>query len=226
MCRMTRDLLTQGAEGRVYTTTWLGRPVVVKQRFPKKYRHPDLDAQITRERMRAEARALTRCRSFGIRTPAVLDVDFATNELVLEQIADSSTVRNYIYDAVRREVSMNSPVLMQLAEKIGRVLAKLHDNHIIHGDLTTSNMLLVPPYDTSDIILIDFGLSSMEERAEDKAVDLYVLERAILSTHPNTEAFVEHLLSCYKSSGGKAAGEVVARLDEVRQRGRKKLCFG
>lgn len=198
----------------------------MKQRFPKKYRHPDLDAHITRERMKAEARALTRCRTFGIKTPVVYDVDFTTNELVLEKIADSSTVRNYIYDAVNRKVSMDSPILMSLAEKIANVIAKLHANNIIHGDLTTSNMLLVSPYDTSDIILIDFGLSSVDERTEDKAVDLYVLERAILTTHPNTETLVKHLLSVYKMSGGKGSVEVIQRLDEVRLRGRKKLCFG
>ena len=35
--------------------------------------------------------------------------------------------------------------------------------------------------------MIDFGLSFQEGVAEDKGVDLYVLERAFLSTHPNTE---------------------------------------
>ncbi|XP_068209690.1 EKC/KEOPS complex subunit TP53RK [Palaemon carinicauda] len=223
---MSRELLTQGAEGRVFTTPWLGRKVIVKQRFPKKYRHPDLDAQITRERMKAEARALLRCRSLGIKTPAVYDVDFTTNEIVLEEITDSKTIRNYIYDAVKKQQSMDSPVFMNLAEKIGKILAKLHGNSVIHGDLTTSNMLLVPPYDTSDVILIDFGLSSVNERPEDKAVDLYVLERAILSTHPNTELFVKHILSVYKTTGGKGSEEVINRLDEVRMRGRKKLCFG
>ncbi|KAK8402786.1 hypothetical protein O3P69_000839 [Scylla paramamosain] len=63
-------------------------------------------------------------------------------------------------------------------------------------------MLLVKPYESSEVILIDFGLSSVEERPEDKAVDLYVLERAILSTHPNTEAFVSCCLSAYKKVGG------------------------
>lgn len=37
-------------------------------------------------------------------------------------------------------------------------------------------------------VLIDFGLSYVSVMPEDKAVDLYVLERAFSSTHPNTEA--------------------------------------
>ncbi|XP_050738358.1 EKC/KEOPS complex subunit Tp53rkb-like isoform X2 [Eriocheir sinensis] len=223
---MGRQLITQGAEGRVYIADWLGHSVIIKERFAKKYRHADLDTHITNERIKAEARALTRCRSLGIRTPAVYDVNFDKRELVLENIANSITVRNYIYSATERGLSMDSGDMLKLAEKIGKILAKMHANHIIHGDLTTSNMLLVQPYDSSEVILIDFGLSSVEERAEDKAVDLYVLERAVLSTHPNTEAFVSHLISAYEKAGGNAAGDVVKRLGEVRTRGRKKLCFG
>lgn len=224
--QMGRELITQGAEGRVYAAEWLGRSVIVKHRFPKQYRHPDLDATITHERIKAEARALMRCRTFGIKTPVVYDVNFEKNEIILERIADCSTVRNYIYQAVKRKLSMESSVMLCMAERIGKVLAKMHSNNIIHGDLTTSNMLLIPPYDSSDIILIDFGLSSVDERAEDKAVDLYVLERAILSTHPSTEKFVAHILSIYRNEGGEAARDVIRRLDEVRLRGRKKLCFG
>ncbi|KAK3878910.1 hypothetical protein Pcinc_016453 [Petrolisthes cinctipes] len=224
--KMRRELVTQGAEGRVYNAEWLGGSVIIKQRFPKQYRHPDLDAHITRERMKAEARALTRCRVYGIKTPVVFDVDFEKNEIILENIPQSMTVRNYIYEAAKNNILMDSELMLDLAEKIGQVLAKLHSNHIIHGDLTTSNMLLVPPYESSDVILIDFGLSSIDERAEDKAVDLYVLERAILSTHPNTEPFVAQALSVYELSGGKVAKDVIKRLDEVKLRGRKKLCFG
>lgn len=200
--------------------------MIIKQRFPKQYRHPDLDTHITRERMKAEARALTRCRTHGIKTPVVFDIDFERNEIILENIPHSMTVRNYIYEAAKNNILMDSELMLSLAEKIGQVLAKLHSNHIIHGDLTTSNMLLVPPYETSDVILIDFGLSSTDERVEDKAVDLYVLERAVLSTHPNTESLVAHALSVYERSGGRAAKDVIKRLDEVRLRGRKKLCFG
>lgn len=36
-------------------------------------------------------------------------------------------------------------------------------------------------------VLIDFGLSSQAQYAENYAVDLYVLERAFASTHPASE---------------------------------------
>eukprot|EP00126_Sphaerothecum_destruens_P010734 Sdes_comp20798_c0_seq4m17081 len=71
---------------------------------------------------------------------------------------------------------------------IGVLVAKLHRENIIHGDLTTSNMLLEG--NSENIILIDFGLSYVSSLAEDKAVDLYVLERAFASTHPKSENLV------------------------------------
>ncbi|XP_076029668.1 TP53 regulating kinase isoform X2 [Oratosquilla oratoria] len=221
-----RCLLVQGAEGRVYTGSWLGKDVVIKERFKKKYRHPVLDTNITKERIKAEARALTRCRMYGIRTPTVYFIDWETNEIIMELIPKSETVRNFIYSAVKRNVAMNSTELLGMARRIGAVIARMHSNHIIHGDLTTSNLLLVEPYQNSDIILIDFGLSYMEEKPEDKAVDLYVLERAILSTHPNSEEILSALLEAYGQEGGKGSQEVIKRLEDVRSRGRKKLCFG
>lgn len=67
----------------------------------------------------------------------------------------------------------------------------MHDGQIIHGDLTSSNIMLRSP--SNDLVLIDFGLGQMKPTIEDKAVDLYVLERAFISTHPNSEVMVSHL---------------------------------
>jgi tRNA A-37 threonylcarbamoyl transferase component Bud32 len=38
--------------------------------------------------------------------------------------------------------------------------------------------------------LIDFGLSYVDSKTEDKAVDLYVLKRAIISANPKSEEIV------------------------------------
>ena len=102
----------------------------------------------------------------------------------------------------------------------------MHQNNIIHGDLTTSNMLLKGPVDDLDLVMIDFGLGYVENVAEDKGVDLYVLERALLSTHPRTEKFFEVLLASYTSVCGKSSQEVIRKLDEVRLRGRKRTMVG
>ena len=74
-----------------------------------------------------------------------------------------------------------------LAQQIGMAVGKLHSLNIVHGDLTTSNMILK---NSKDLVMIDYGLSGMSQSVEDKAVDLYVLERAIASTHPHLTQFV------------------------------------
>ena len=100
----------------------------------------------------------------------------------------------------------------------------MHNVDCIHGDLTTSNILLKTG--AENIILIDFGLSFISALTEDKDVDLYVLERAFLSTHPNTEELIfKIILESYRKKANKAE-EVIKKLDEVRLRGRKRTMVG
>ena len=106
---------------------------------------------------------------------------------------------------------------------IGRSIGQMHAIDVIHGDLTTSNMLLrssSPP----SIVLIDFGLSYVSNLVEDKAVDLYVLERALASTHPEDEAkkkedrYIEKILQAYsRTVGEKDWAKVERRLKDGEQ---------
>eukprot|EP01117_Protostelium_nocturnum_P015860 TRINITY_DN6187_c0_g1_i3.p1 TRINITY_DN6187_c0_g1~~TRINITY_DN6187_c0_g1_i3.p1 ORF type:complete len:113 (-),score=45.05 TRINITY_DN6187_c0_g1_i3:177-515(-) len=112
-----------------------------------------------------------------------------------------------------------------MSDKVGELLSILHNTAgMIHGDLTTSNIIIQEG--TGKLVLIDFGLGSVSSLAEDKAVDLYVLERAFISTHPNTEHLFQRILDSYKNTSKKAGEVVLKKLDEVQQRGRKKLAFG
>lgn len=90
---------------------------------------------------------------------------------------------------------------------------------MIHGDLTTSNLILTAPHDELNVYFIDFGLGYVSHSAEDKSVDLYVLERAFLSTHPNTEKLFTHLLDCYFKACKKDVKEILSTFHEVRLRG-------
>lgn len=121
--------------------------------------------------------------------------------------------------------------LLELAQRIGFVLATMHANNIIHGDLTTSNMLIkkTESFEQSqprNFMLIDFGLSQTSSMAEDKGVDLYVLEKAILSTHPNSEHIVTAILSSYAETNKTESESVLKKLNEVRLRGRKRTMVG
>ncbi|KAF6089641.1 TP53 regulating kinase [Phyllostomus discolor] len=217
------ELVKQGAEARVFRGRFQGRAAVVKHRFPKGYRHPALEARLSRRRTVQEARALLRCRRAGISAPVVFFVDYASNCLFMEDIEGSVTVRDYIQSILEAEKTPER--LLGLAQTIGQVLAHMHDEDLVHGDLTTSNMLLRPPPEQLDIVLIDFGLSFVSALPEDKGVDLYVLEKAFLSTHPNTESVFEAFLKSYSASSKKAK-PVLKKLDEVRLRGRKRSMVG
>ena len=121
---------------------------------------------------------------------------------------------------------------------IGTEIAKMHLADIIHGDLTTSNMMLRHPssltarcpgklvrYSSIYVsplisvsrthqVLIDFGLSYVSSLVEDKAVDLYVLERAFSSTHPDSEPMFASVLAAYETRMGKDWSAIGKRLDD------------
>ncbi|KAJ2684551.1 serine/threonine-protein kinase bud32 [Coemansia spiralis] len=208
-------LIRQGAEARVYKTTMPdGRVAVAKQRFSKSYRHPDLDAKLTRGRLNQEARSLKRCKEHGICVPEVIRVDKSSATLFIEFI-HGPTLKEWIV------ANGNPDQENELMATVGRILHQMHSFDVIHGDLTTSNMIL----DSSNqLVLIDFGLSQISSSAEDKAVDLYVLERAFISTHPNSERLFATVLEAYSVS--EAARLILRRLEDVRQRGRKRDMSG
>uniref|UniRef100_A0A1B6M2S2 non-specific serine/threonine protein kinase n=2 Tax=Graphocephala atropunctata TaxID=36148 RepID=A0A1B6M2S2_9HEMI len=112
---------------------------------------------------------------------------------------------------------------------MGSAIAKLHKNGIVHGDLTTSNMLVREDEKglVSTLFLIDFGLSQSDASPEDKGVDLYVLERALISTHKNADEIFKLILETYTKIYKKGGcPEVLSKLEEVRARGRKRTMVG
>lgn len=133
--------------------------------------------------------------------------------------------------------------LVGLMRRIGAAIGALHRTGVVHGDLTTSNMMLRPREGgqvnngcvagegvkaelvAGDVVLIDFGLATQSMSDEDRAVDLYVLERAFASTHPRAERLFAAVLDSYRDSFKKAAS-VLAKLEDVRMRGRKRSMLG
>ncbi|EPS70566.1 hypothetical protein M569_04196, partial [Genlisea aurea] len=172
-------LIKQGAEARVFESTFLGRRSIVKERFSKKYRHPSLDSKLTLKRLNAEARCMTKARKLGVSTPVLYAADPLMHTLTFEFV-DGPSVKDIFLEFGSRGISEER--LDDIAVQIGNSIAKLHDGGLIHGDLTTSNML-IRSGSANQLVLIDFGLSFISTIPEDKAVDLYVLERALLSMH-------------------------------------------
>lgn len=213
-------LLKQGAEARVFESEFLGRRSIVKERFSKKYRHPSLDSKLTLKRLNAEARCMTKARRLGVRTPTLYAVDPELHTLTFEFIEGLSVkdvLLGFGYNGIVQEQ------LDDIATQIGSYIGRLHDGGLVHGDLTTSNMIIQK--ETNQLVLIDFGLSFISTLPEDKAVDLYVLERALLSMHSSCGSVMDLILAAYRKSS-KTWCATLNKLAQVRQRGRKRTMVG
>lgn len=173
---------------------------VVKKRVPKRYRHPSLDERLRRERTDLEARLLRAAREAGVHVPEVVDV--GEFELVLERV-EGSVLRDVFEDE------------RELWPRLGADIARLHRRDVIHGDLTTSNVVL-----RDGPVFIDFGLGTFSDRTEDRATDLRLLEQVLESTHADVaEEAREAILGGYAEEADDPDA-VLERLEEVRERGR------
>ena len=244
-------LLSQGAEARVLEWTALGgRRAVMKERFQKKYRHSVLDEKLTKARWAAELRGLLRARRLGVAVPAVFFTDSDAARIVLERV-EGKQLKVEIREADACGTEAMHEYVCQLIRAVGAQVARMHQGNLVHGDLTTSNIIVrhanttqTTIAETGDVsmtqddaipVFIDFGLSHPSTLDEDKAVDLYVLERAFTSAHaedvgaattaePN--AMFKVFLEGYKSVNAKSALKVIKRLNGVRMRGRKRTMVG
>lgn len=216
------EMISQGAEGRVYRLADFGpqkKPAIVKERFSKKYRHPELDKVLTRQRLKSEAKNIKRATEHGIRAPEVYYTDLERHLLVIEDLG-TETVKQALWKDATKDAT-GATKYSEFAEKVcaelGRVIATIHDAGLVHGDLTTSNFMIRSRGDvaatTPVVAPIDFGLSYGSQSVEDKAVDLYVLERAFLCTHLDSECLVEVVLNAYKEHSKKGK-DVINRLDK------------
>lgn len=219
----TVQVLKQGAEAKLYISEYNGSPCLVKERFQKNYRLAELDKTLTKQRIKAEQKAVKRCEDAGITVPKVFNVDFNERKIYMEYFDKAMTAKEFIIQSQKSEES--EVKLEELTRRIGQMVGKLHANHIIHGDLTTSNILIDPKADDYEMVLIDFGLSSYSTSIEDKGVDLYVLERALLSTHSSLPTLFESILIHYKEAN-PSSDETVKKFEEVRARGRKRTMVG
>jgi len=192
--------LGQGAEAVVTKVNG----VVLKDRIKKDYRHPAIDASLRKTRTRREANLFKKLAEIDFPAPNLLEMDDKAMRLKL-QFIDGPKVRD-VFDT-----------RPGLAKEIGRKVGILHANNIVHGDLTTSNMIL-----GSEIYFIDFGLSYVSTKAEDKAVDLHLLKQALESAHHEVfeKAFAD-VLAGYRE-GNPGWHEVILRLEKVEKRGRNK----
>lgn len=177
--------------------------VVRKERVPKRYRHPALDERLRSDRTEREARLLEKARKAGVTVPGVEAVDDAT---ITMRYVDGVPLRDRLPDALDRCID------------VGRDVARLHARNVIHGDLTTSNILVAD----GALVFIDFGLGFHSDRVEDRATDLHLLEEVFDATH--TAIAGEAMANVWTGYEEVAEGadRVRDRYEEVEARGRYK----
>ena len=161
-------LIYQGAEAELFKDRYFEKETVIKNRIAKTYRRKELDLKIRQKRTKQECFLLNKARKAGIRTPIVFKVDKKSTTIVMEFIKGKK-LRDYLN---KKNIS--------LCKEIGTKIAKLHLNSIIHGDLTTSNMIVMQ---SKEIAFVDFGLGFLSNSLEDKAVDLLAFKKTFNSTH-------------------------------------------
>lgn len=207
----------------MWETYELQRRVVVKHRFCKSYRLPELDKELTLSRLRQEVRSILRARKLGIRAPTLVRVDLDNSCIIMNKIEGVTMKEALLHDTLL-DTSAKASILKELGSMIG----KLHDGGLIHGDLTTSNVMITLPEVGTGVLVsvIDFGLSQFSQLSEDKAVDLYVLERSFSSAHPlDGEEMFASFITSYRKTSRKWCS-TFNRLAEVRLRGRKRSMIG
>ncbi len=204
-------LIKKGAEASIYLGEWFGRKVIFKKRHPKKYRIPELDREVQMQRTKHEPQIIHRAKIAGVPTPIIYMVDLKEATIIMEFVEGKQVkqILNELSDEDR----------ISLCYKIGKLIGRLHRSGIIHGDLTTSNMILTPH---GNIVLIDFGLSELSVELEARGVDIHLMKRALTSTHYKyaDECFNAIIRGYEEIMGEDATREVLNKVKEIERRGR------
>ncbi|MEW5897248.1 MAG: RIO1 family regulatory kinase/ATPase [Nanoarchaeota archaeon] len=231
--------IAQGAEAIVYKDS----NDVIKERFSKKYRLSHLDESLRKFRTRREAKLLRKLEELNFPAPRLKEFSDKRMSIVMDFIPGEK-----LKDVLKGAEGGDN--YKQLAREIGQKVGQLHENNIIHNDLTTSNMIKITKMmkkarngdeddddddefeeenepemtDTKkrELSFIDFGLSFFSEKAEDKAVDLFLLDRGLESTHfEHYPDIFGKVIEGYKETYPDA-DKVLERFEQVRKRGRNK----
>ena len=205
------SLIRMGAEANLYSGFWHGRKVIVKWRIPKLYRIKYLDEELRRRRTIKEAQIIHKAKKAGVPTPTIYFVDIKRFVLIMEYI-EGLRIKELLNGVDKGERE-------EICKHIGVLIGRLHLNSIIHGDLTTSNMIMT---EDKRIVLIDFGLSEISMELEKQGVDLHLLKRVLFSTHYKfAEECFKAIIDGYASIvGWNKTSSVLNKISEIERRGR------
>jgi len=202
------EVLYQGAEAKICKSKYWDFDVVKKRRIHKSYRINHIDQYLISYRTKEESKLISYARSCGVSVPTIYDIDLENGIITMEYLK-GKRIKDILNSFSEKERE-------RICKKIGVSIAKLHNNDIIHGDITTSNMILLD----DKIHFIDFGLGGKSNEIEAKGVDLHVLMEAIESTHSKYSNCFDYVLEGYKEELEIDANLVIKKIDEIVKRGR------
>ncbi|MFH1587799.1 MAG: KEOPS complex kinase/ATPase Bud32 [Candidatus Diapherotrites archaeon] len=194
-------LIKQGAEAKLFKSELLGKTVLLKERVKKAYRNPELEKRINKSRIKKETLMLKKAREIGVRTPIIYEINLMKGIIAMEFI-EGKTMKKLIDEG-------NTKYLNEIGKKIGL----MHSNNLIHGDLTTSNILV----QENELVFIDFGLGFESSKLEDKAVDLVGFKKVFTSSHAEMENKWNEILKGYAKTNKKWKN-VEKQMNEVEKR--------
>ena len=207
----TLTLIKKGAEADLYLAEWHNKKVMIKKRLAKKYRPSKLDRQIRVYRTVHEPQLMHEAKKAGVPTPTIYMVDLKKAMIIMEFI-EGKQIKQLLSEvsASKRE---------KLCAKIGQLVGKLHSHGIVHGDLTTSNMIL---NSEKKIFFVDFGLGEKTKELEARGVDLHLMKRALQSTHFSfaDKCFKAVIKGYSQIVGDDVAKNVLDKVKEIERRGR------
>lgn len=201
-------LLFQGAEAKIISSYFLDIPVVKKIRLKKRYRIDEIDRRLIQSRTKDEAKLMILARKHGVSVPVIFDIDLEDGVLTMQYLKGKRIKDIY------NDLSLSKR--KRICHQIGRNIAFLHNNDIIHGDITTSNLMLVDDM----IYFFDFGLGEINPDIEAKGVDLHVLMEAMESTHSLYSSDFSFVFDGYAEVYNGNVNEIKTKIDDIVRRGR------
>jgi len=131
---MTQKTIQQGAEAIISLDK---NNQILKNRIKKSYRIPELDEKLRKKRTKSEAKIINKLQSI-INVPKIIKTE---NNKIIMQYINGKKLSEHLENLDYKTIS----------KQIGEILTKLHNQDIIHGDLTTSNMIYKENKKNSDI---------------------------------------------------------------------------
>ncbi|MHA2377974.1 MAG: KEOPS complex kinase/ATPase Bud32 [Candidatus Thorarchaeota archaeon] len=204
------EQLTLGAESIIFRFEQWNQKFILKHRPPKPYLLKTIDDFLRSSRTNRECKMLTVARSLGVPTPSIRWIDRKQHTIVMDFI-NGKQLKQLVGGVSEHELRM-------LCEEFGRLIGLLHDGGVVHGDPTTSNVIVD---EESKMWLIDFGLAEMNATVEMKGVDIHLMRRAFETTHWDFKTIMlESALDGYKRTLNNEAEAVLSRANEISTRGR------